>query len=189
MLKNFQLAAIVKQIGEERLLRVPLHQRLQQTLATSWQAQLDSFVNDVQEIDFNAGYQPEEHECFRLKGYKPPQWLASVNSQRAADLDAITNKQTLIESIRSITAFARDAKGREQVLFQNFSRSHIIQPGRFLFLRNDTYETAERPGLTFRASPDQYLRIILPPSHEKSYALLGTPRRPSTSRCSSVSRG
>ena len=34
------------------------------------------------------------------------------------------------------------------MLFQNFSRSHVIRPGRFLFLQHDTYETTNRPGLT-----------------------------------------
>jgi type I site-specific restriction-modification system R (restriction) subunit len=34
------------------------------------------------------------------------------------------------------------------ILFQNFSRSHIIRPGRFLFLQNNTYESTQRPGLT-----------------------------------------
>lgn len=163
MLKNFQLAAIVRQGGEVRLLRIPLHQGLQQTLATSWQAQFDAFVNGVQEIDFNAGYQPEEHERFRLNGYEPPQWLGGENSQKAANLDPITNNEALLDSIRGIAAFARDAKGREQVLFQNFSRSHVIQPGRFLFLKNDTYETAERPGLTLESK----LAAVYAPADKK----------------------
>lgn len=36
MLNNFQLATIVKTGGELRLLRIPLHQELQTTLAERW---------------------------------------------------------------------------------------------------------------------------------------------------------
>lgn len=66
MLDNFQLAAIVKQDAQVRLQRIPMHQALQQTLATTWEAQLDAFLDEAQEIAFDAGYQPEEHERFVL---------------------------------------------------------------------------------------------------------------------------
>lgn len=148
MLDNFQLAAIVKQGGQIRLLRVPLHQGLQQTLAETWETQYDAFVDDVQEIAFNAGYQPEQHERFCLQDYDLPEWLADGNSQSVADFDPINNNEALVDSIKGIVAFARDEDGNELMLFQNFSRSHVIHPGRFLFLQNNTYETTERPGLT-----------------------------------------
>jgi len=147
MLENFQLAAIVKQHGDVRLLRIPLHQSLQQTLAETWQAQLDAFTENGQEIDFNPGYQPEEHERFCLENFELPGWIGNETSQSADDLDPITANENLLESIKGIVAFARD-QGAEVVLFQNFSRSHVIEPGRSLFLRNDTYETTEHPGLT-----------------------------------------
>lgn len=147
MLENFQLAAIVRQGGETALLRIPLHQALQDTLAQAWHEQYEAFVDDVQEIDFNAGYQPEEHERFRLENYELPEWLAEEDSQSVADLDEITNDDGLLDAIKGLAAFTRDA-GQELVLFQNFSRSHVIRPGRFLFLQGNTYMTTERPGLT-----------------------------------------
>lgn len=148
MLENFQLAAIVKQGGRTRLLRIPLHRALQDELAESWSAQYEAFVNDVDEIDFNAGYQPEAHERFRLQGYELPDWLAEETSHSVADLDAVTADDALLESTKGIAAFARNADGEELVLFQNFSRSHVIRPGHFLFLQNNTYETTRRAGLT-----------------------------------------
>lgn len=148
MLDNFQLAAIVRQVGQTRLLRIPLHQALQDELAESWTTQYEAFVNNVDEIDFNAGYQPEAHERFRLNNYQLPDWLSEENSQSAGDLDAITNDDALLDATTGLAAFARDDDGAEVILFQNFSRSHIIRPGRFLFLQNNTYETTERPGLT-----------------------------------------
>ncbi len=148
MLENFQLAAIIKQSGLTRLLRIPLHQALQGTLAESWQGQYDAFIDAIQEIDFNAGYQPEEHERFRLPNYALPKWLEEETSLSVPELDAISDNETLIDTIKGIVAFARNGQGEELMLFQNFSRSHMIRPGRFLFLQNSTYTTIQHPGLT-----------------------------------------
>lgn len=152
MLENFHLAAIVKQGRRYELLHIPLHQRLQQDLAEDWQAQLDSFVNDVQEIDFSLGYVPEEHERFRVDGYQLPEWLDGETSQTIANRNPIAHDETLLESIKGMTAFARADGQGELVLFQNFSRSHVIRPGRFLFLTNNTYETTAHPALTLQGS-------------------------------------
>lgn len=161
MLENFQLAAIVKQDGEMRLLRIPLHQALQDGLAASWDAQLDAFVDEIDEIEFNAGYQPEAHERFVLHNFALPDWLATEDSQSVADLDAITNDDALLDTTKGIAAFARK-DGAEIILFQNFSRSHVIRPGRFLFLQNDTYESTQRPGLTL----DNKLSAVYRPSDQ-----------------------
>lgn len=149
MLENFQLTAIlVTTGGQSQLLRFPLHQELQNTLAESWQTQYDEFVNDVDVIDFDAGYNPEKHERFRLLDYELPDGLAKKNSQTVQDLDPISDREELLGYIKGIAAFARNEQGEEVTLFQNFSRSHVIRPGRFLFLQNDTYKTAQHPGLT-----------------------------------------
>lgn len=147
MLEYFQLVAIVRQAKQTRLLRIPLHQALQDELARSWAGQYEAFADGVDEIDFNAGYTPESHERFRLYNYRLPDWLSGESSQTVGNLDAITNDDDLFDSTRGLAAFARD-EGAEIVLFQNFSRSHVIRPGRFLFLQNNTYETTGRPGLT-----------------------------------------
>jgi len=148
MLNNFQLAVIAKKNGQIQLYQIPLHQALQVTLAESWQLQYEFFVKDVQEIPFDAGYNPEDHECFKLVAYELPAWLQDETSQTVATLDSISQHEDIIDSIKGIAAFARNEQGEELILFQNFSRSHVIRPGQFLFLQNDTYETANRPGLT-----------------------------------------
>ena len=79
MLENFQLAVIAKRSGQTRLYQIPLHQGLQETLAESWGEQYASFVNNIQEIDFDAGYNPEDHERFRLEAYELPVWLQDEN--------------------------------------------------------------------------------------------------------------
>lgn len=151
MLDNFQLAAIIKQGQQQSLVRIPLHQGLQQTLANKWQSQLSAFVEDVQEIGFNAGYQPEQHERFSLSDHDLPDWLGNESSQTIHNLPPINTNEAWVDSIKAIVAFARNDAGAELVLFQNFTRSHVIQPGRFLFLQNNTYETTERPGLTLES--------------------------------------
>ena len=107
MFEDFQLAAIVRQSSRTRLLRIPLHQTLQNTLAENWQSQYETFVKERQEVDFDAGYKPEAHELFRLKDYTLPDWLASENSQTAANLDAISKNEKLLDSIKGIIAFVR----------------------------------------------------------------------------------
>lgn len=148
MLKNFQLAAIVKQGAQARTLRIPLHQTLQASLARDWGEQYASFSADIQEIPFNAGYRPEEHECFTLLDFGMPEWIATTTSLTAGRLDAISQSETVIDSVRGIVSFAQDEHGTELMLFQNFSRSHVIKPGHFLFLQNDTYVTTDGLGLT-----------------------------------------
>ena len=148
MFEDFQLAAIIKQRGRTRLLRIPLHQALQETLAESWQGQYEDFINEIDQIDFNAGYHPENHERFRLQDYALPDFLAGEDRQSVPDLDAITMDDALLDATKGLVAFVSTEGERELVLFQNFSRSHVIRPGRYLFLQNDTYETAGRAGLT-----------------------------------------
>lgn len=147
MLTNFQLAAIVGKGDGLQVLRIPMNQQLQQKLARSWAKQLDEFSNGVQEVRFNAGYQTEEHERFVIGNYEIPPWLAGVSSTNAASVDIIGSSAEMLASIVGVIGFARDASGAEVVLFQNFNRSHVIAPGRFLLLRGGTYETTEQPGL------------------------------------------
>jgi hypothetical protein len=163
MLEGFQLAAIISQSGEMRLLRIPLHQGLQTTLGASWQQQYDAFALGTKAINFDAGYQLEEHERFRLLDYQLPDWLAGENSQSVSALDAITNDDALLDATKGIVGFARNDDDEEVMLFQSFSRSHVIRPGRFLFLHNNTYETTQRAGLTL----DSKLSAVYLPADKK----------------------
>lgn len=163
MLENFQLATIIRLGRTTRLLQIPMHQKLQDTLARSWQEQYAAFLDEVQEIDFDLGYKPEPHERFRLQDYDLPEWLANQDSQSVANLDTITNDDSMLDNISGVVAFARNEQDEEVMLFQNFSRSHVIRPGRFLFLQGDTYESTQRPGLTL----DNKLSAIYLPTENK----------------------
>ena len=163
MLENFQLAAIVKQGSETHLLQIPLHQTLQDSLAQSWQSQYSAFVVGVREIGFDVGYQPEQHECFCVKDYEPPKWLIGQDSQSVSELDGITNDDAWLDSTAGVVAFAHNQRGEEVMLFQNFSRSHVIRPGRFLLLEANTYTSRQRAGLTL----DSKLSAVFLPTEGK----------------------
>jgi len=147
MLKNFQLAAITKKRNQIRLFRIPIHQQLQTTLAENWQRQYATFVHNIQELNFNACYRPESHERFCLSDYELPDWLRDENCQTISSLEGINANEDFVDSIKAIVGFAQNELNTELILFQNFSASHIIRPGRFLFLQNNIYDTAHRPGL------------------------------------------
>ncbi len=148
MLENFQLAAIVKTGQEMQLLQIPLHQDLQNTLAERWTKQYAEFLDNTTEVDFDAGYSPEKDERFRLNDYQLPEWLRNETSLSIQNLDAISTNEQFIDSIKSVVAFARNEQHQEVVLFQKFSRSHVIKPGSSLFLQDGTYESVQGPGLT-----------------------------------------
>jgi len=149
MFEAFQLAAIV---GKEdtHLLRIPMHQSLQDTLSESWLEQFSEFSDGIDEVDFDAGYQPEAHERFRLNGFELPAWLKDEDATAIPHLDAVNQHEDELDAIRAIAAFVRH-QGSDLILFQDFTRSHVIRPGRFLFLTDDTYKTQDRPGLTLDA--------------------------------------
>jgi hypothetical protein len=160
MLENFQLAAIIKRGRDVELRRIPLHQGLQDEMAENWQTQYDAFMDNVDEIAFDAGYQPEAHERFRLEGFELPDWLQGENSQTVPDLDTINQNEELVESIKGIAAFARNDDGEEIILFQNFNRSHVIQPGKSLLLQNNTYQTAQHKGLTLESKLSAVYEVV-----------------------------
>lgn len=148
MLADFQLGALVKTGNQLRLLRVPMHQQLQATLATSWEEQYIAFTHDRQELQFNAGYKPEDHECFRIEQFQLPAWLLAGAAGGLQHLDAISGAENLIPSIKAIVAFAKTAANEELMLAQSFNQSHIIQPNRFLFLELGTYTAPVQQGFT-----------------------------------------
>lgn len=148
MLGDFQLAALVRAGENWALLRIPLHQHLQDSLAVSWQQQYETFTVNKDEITFDAGYTPEGHERFRINGYVLPEYLQAGVGRQVCNLDSIVKHENWIGSIKAVIAFARNTRGDELMLAQSFGRSHVIQPGRSLFLQKDTYDTPKRTGLT-----------------------------------------
>lgn len=149
MLDNFHLAAIVKRRRDDpSLLQIPLSGELQKDLAATWTAQMDSFLDEIEPVEFDPGYQPERHERFRIADYELPDWLADESSLTLPDLDRMDKNQASVNSIAGTVGMARDEQGDDLMMFQNFTSSRVIRPGRILFLEGNTYEGNDRPGMT-----------------------------------------
>ena len=150
MLKEFQLAAIIAKATKKTqmdLLRIPLSQELQDKLAQVWESQYNIFVTDVHEIEFDPGYKPDDHERFRVAEYKLPNWLANESISTISDLDTLSNNEARMSLMKGVVGFTRNGHDEELLLFQRFTNSQIIQPGRFLWLEWNTYKGIECPGL------------------------------------------
>lgn len=163
MFENLHLLAIVQNRQGTRILRVPLHNNLQQSLSENWHKQYQTFLDDIQEVDFNAGYSPEENEKFCLRNFHLPFWLSKENIQTVRSLDSISNDDAAFDSIKGLVAYVHNQMGTELILFQNFNRSYVIRPGYFIFLEAGTYQTADHPGLTL----ENKLSAIFFPDEEK----------------------
>ena len=148
MLRNFHMAAIRRQGDNFDLLQIPLHQPLQESLAEEWDRQSGDFLFEVDEIDFDAGYQPEPHERFRLRDYRPPPQLAHLDSHSIHELPGLSGAHDVSIGIAGIVGFARNAQGDEVMLFQNFTKSRVVEPGRFLFLEKGVFRSQESAALT-----------------------------------------
>lgn len=148
MLDNFHLTVLIKTRRQTQLQKIPLHKVLQQKLGELWYGQLTSFTENTQELDFDPGYKLESHERFKLENFVPPEYLADENASTIHNLDPIDGSQRFIGFIKAVVGFARDEERGEVILFQNFTKSHVIRPGRFIFLQGNIYMTTENPGLT-----------------------------------------
>lgn len=147
MIRDIQLAAIVAEDAERQLLRIPMTQQLQGQLSNQWSAQYAAFKNDVEEVAFDPGFIADEYHRFKVDDFVIPDWLSPHNSRNINALERLDRHEDRLERVRGIAGFAR-VNGHEVVLFQNFTRSHIIEPGRFLFIENGTFQSAARRGLT-----------------------------------------
>ena len=151
MLNNFQLTAIVSKGTKDTqmdLLHIPLFRELQTNLTEDWSSQYDTFVSEIQEIDFDPGYKLEKHECFCVRGYKLPDSLATESSLTISDLEMLGNNETQIKLIRGIAGFARNEDSEELILFQNFKPSQVIRRYRSLLLQGNAYDNIRHPVLT-----------------------------------------
>ena len=148
MLDYIGLTAILKRQNKTRLLRIPLKQDLQRMLSADWQEQYSSFTVGVDEIPFDPGYRIEENELFALPDFRMPEWLNRESPESIQDLDAINTVPDSMEDICGIVGFAVDRSGQPLHLFQNFSRSRVIQPRRILFLDGKSYSTSKDRALS-----------------------------------------
>ncbi len=163
MLTNFHLTAICYHKGNISLFHVPLHQELQDSLAEQWGEQVEAFFSEIDEISFNAGYQPEAHERFCLDGYKLPHWLENQTTLTINTHSPIADVGDVASNIKGLVAFACNENNNEVILFQNFTRGRIIRPGGIIFLDRETFRSTESTALSL----DNHLSAVYLPEREK----------------------
>lgn len=147
MFDDFQLVAIVRNGAERLCLSIPLHQELQDQLNANWYEQYLALVGGHEQIEFDPAYQIGDDEAWRISDYQLPEWIEGLTRERVGDLPSVGRGDPGVEErIKAVAALA--LRGRQELLlFQSFTPSHVIRPGRFLFLRHDTYHTSNHPGL------------------------------------------
>lgn len=159
MLEHLHLVALLKERHQLTLRRIPLVGELQAVLADKWQDQLDDFLLEAQEIDFDPGYTPEAHERFCLEEFELPEVVAAEHSGSVRHLEPIDMHGAEPSQIKAILGFARLEDGSEILLIQSFSKSHIISPGQFLFFTRNNFESSDTPALSLS---DQLTAVYYP---------------------------
>ena len=152
MLTHLQLVAYSESNQAHPLTQIPLTDTLQQALQAEWTRQLREFCHNVREVQFDAGYKPESDERFIISGFTLPE---ALNITRES-VNTLENFQATEETLRQLTAliaFARSGN-QEVVMIQRFTSTHVIKPGRFLYMGPEHFESNNRPGLTLGNKPD-----------------------------------
>jgi hypothetical protein len=147
VLKNLQLTALVRDDEGDSVLRVPITAQLQAGLQNSWGTQFSNISNNIREIDFTPGYEVSEDEKFRISNFTLPSAL-SCGREATARLNSIDGTEESLKKIKALVVYAQDVQNVELILFQRFTKSHIVTPGSFLFIQNGTFETVNKPCLT-----------------------------------------
>lgn len=152
MLTHLQLVAYSERNHAQPLAQIPLTDGLQQTLQTEWTRQLRDFCHNVREVQFDAGYKPESDERFIITGFPLPVAL-NINRESVNTLENFQANEETLKQLTALIAFAKSGN-QEVIMIQRFTRSHIVEPGKFLFMPNGTFETNTAPGLTLSNKPD-----------------------------------
>lgn len=157
MLNNLHLAAVLRNGSQRSLRHIPLLQALQVQLTEDLSDQFDRFMAGEAPVAFEPGYTPYGDEKFKIEDFDLPDWLENETSRSVLEIDALRLNEEQMADIVALVAFIRNGDGEEIILFQNFNRSRLFRPGRFLFLANDTYASLSRPALTMGNKLDAVL--------------------------------
>lgn len=152
MLTHLQLIAFTGATHDPPIKQVPLTAELQQAMQRTWTTQFEEFCQDVREVAFDAGYKPESDERFVIEGFTPPTWL-ETNREGLNTLESFEATPVALSRLSALIAYARNGT-RDVILIQRFTRSHVIEPGRFLFIEQGTFRSAANPCITLGTKPD-----------------------------------
>ena len=147
MISDIHLVAVVRKHKHSILLRIPLHKSLQDHLVERWNSESQSLIHKFEQIDFIVGYKLERHQCFRFLNFNTPRWISEISSHTITTLDEIGSRPELYKSIQGVVASTRTDFNRNLLLFQDLSRSKVIDPGNFLRFVGNSVTITEHPGI------------------------------------------
>ena len=125
---EFHLAAIVKHRKRFILVRLPVDRSVMQQLVDFWIRGYEIFVDDLNQIDYRLGLKLKESQCFRLNGYRLPNWISNYNSTNAISIDEMDRNKETYDSIQGTVVFTTNKLGEEILLFRDFAKSNVINP-------------------------------------------------------------
>src|SRR5690606_38786225 len=104
---------------EHPMAQIPMTAELQQRMQNEWGRQLSAFCDDIREIEFDAGYKPEEDDRFVITGFDLPETM----EPNRESIDTLEPFRVSEESLRDLSAlFAYAAlDGVEVIIMQRFT--------------------------------------------------------------------
>lgn len=152
MLTQLQLIAYTESNSTAPMTQIPLTAELQQAMQREWTKQFEAFCHGVREVDFDAGYKPESDERFVIEEFALPEGM-ETNREGLNTLETFQATPVELNRLSAIFAYARNRQ-QEVVLIQRFTKTHVIEPGRFLFIEQGTFRSAPSPCVTLSSKPD-----------------------------------
>jgi hypothetical protein len=152
MLSHLQLIALTGSGQAQSMKQIALTADLQDIMQQEWGSQFEAFCQDVREIEFDAGYKPDSDERFVIQDFTLPAWF-ELDREGLNTLDAFEATTNELGSLSALIAYGRNGN-QEVILIQRFTKSHVIQPGRFLFIEWGTFRSAPNPCINLGSRPD-----------------------------------
>ena len=156
MIERFYLTAATKQTNSKNedpeLKIIGLDEFTLNYLIQSWEIQYRDFVNDIEELDLKTTLKSEGRYRISISPYELPiwldQWIINGNeSNGKKHIRQMRSDDDLSKKIITcLVAYAQVSKGKNILLFQNFSPSRIIAPNRILMRKRDDYGVSESGG-------------------------------------------
>lgn len=148
--RHFQFYAIVEDDdGDRRLKRIRMEQGVKEGVSAMFESQAPALLGeDVERLDYDPGYSPDDHEVFALANFELPRHLVEATGAPDAP-DGIGERDIedgLIKALVAVEFPWDDSTSR--ILFQSFdARQTITKSRRYLVLSTENFTRLEKPGI------------------------------------------
>ena len=146
-MNNLRLLAIIPEGVQTRILHVSLSREAQEHLTDVWGTQYTDFIAEKELVEFDAGYKLGPNEIFVATDFVLPEWLQYAPSDIPDSFPELSPKFNQLANVKGLVGSVTMQQDGEVLLFQGVTPARRLQPGQILFLRKDTYDISETPGL------------------------------------------